>query len=111
MPIFLDLRFKDIYLAIVLSFVACGVKNRFDCCVDNGYNDNTELILIECTQVECSGLEIGCFIAVLTYTLNLFGLLDFRGSVYNAVVKALVELRNLLQLLAEDPDLVDSRRS
>ena len=95
-------------LATALSLAAYGVKKRFDCCVENGCNYNTELIECCSTQVTCSGLEIGDFVAVLTYTLNLFGPLNFLGSVYNAVVMALVDLRNLSELLAEDPDLVDA---
>lgn len=95
-------------LATALSLSAYGVKNRFDCCVENGCNYNTELIECCSTQVACSGLEIGDFVAVLTYTLNLFGPLNFLGSVYNAVVMAMVDLRNLSELLAEDPDLVDA---
>ena len=48
-------------------------------------------------QVTCSGLEIGDFVAVLTYTLNLFGQLNFLGSVYNAVVMALIDLRSSVE--------------
>ncbi|GFH50432.1 hypothetical protein CTEN210_06908 [Chaetoceros tenuissimus] len=87
-----------------LSFVAHEVKNRFDCYVDNGYNENTDLI--ECTWVECSGLEIGWVIAVLTYILDLFGLLYYHGSVHYVFIKALAYWRNISALLAEDSDLV-----
>lgn len=94
-------------LAVSLILAANGIRDRFNCCLDNGCELNG---LIECcsTQQECTGMEIGDFVAVLTYTLNLFGPLQFLGSVYNAIVMALVDLRNLSELLAEEPDLNDA---
>jgi ATP-binding cassette subfamily B protein len=53
-------------------------------------------------------MEIGDFVAVLTYTLNLFMPLNFLGSVYNAIVMAMVDLTNLSELLAENPDVTDA---
>eukprot|EP00979_Chaetoceros_neogracilis_P012861 scaffold3520_cov250-Chaetoceros_neogracile.AAC.2 len=96
-------------LATALVLSAYGIKSRFECCNDNGCagGDN----LVECCSKlggTCGGLEIGDFVAVLTYTLNLFGPLNFLGSVYNAVVMAMVDLRNLSELLAEEPDLADA---
>jgi ABC-type multidrug transport system fused ATPase/permease subunit len=95
-------------LATALVLTSYGVKIRFDCCLDNGCEISN---LIECCSNigdSCGGLEIGDFVAVLTYTLNLFGPLNFLGSVYNAIVMALVDLRNLSELLAEEPDLKDA---
>jgi ABC-type transport system involved in Fe-S cluster assembly, permease and ATPase components len=95
-------------LATALVLTSYGVKIRFNCCLDNGCEMNN---LIECCSTigdSCDGLEIGDFVAVLTYTLNLFGPLNFLGSVYNAIVMALVDLRNLSELLAEEPDLKDA---
>jgi ABC-type transport system involved in Fe-S cluster assembly fused permease/ATPase subunit len=94
-------------LAISLILATNGIRERFDCCLDNGCESNG---LIECcaSQPSCEGMEIGDFVAVLTYTLNLFGPLQFLGSVYNAIVMAMVDLRNLSELLAEEPDLVDA---
>jgi len=95
-------------LATALVLTSYGVKIRFDCCIDNGCEVSN---LIECCsrfRDTCNGLEIGDFVAVLTYTLNLFGPLNFLGSVYNAIVMALVDLRNLSELLAEEPDLKDA---
>ena len=51
---------------------------------------------------------MGDFVAVLTYTLNLFQPLNFLGSVYNAVVMAIIDLTNLSELLAENPDVTDA---
>lgn len=53
-------------------------------------------------------MEVGDFVTVLTYVLNLFQPLNFLGSVYNAIVMAFIDLTNLSELLAENPDVVDS---
>ena len=52
-------------------------------------------------------MEVGDFVAVLTYTLQLFAPLNFLGSIYNAVVMAIIDLTNLSELLAENPDVID----
>jgi len=95
-------------LATALVLSAYGIKSRNDCCLSNGC---VETGLIGCCSnlgAICGGLEVGDFVTVLTYTLNLFGPLNFLGSVYNAIVMALVDLRNLSELLAEEPDLQDA---
>ncbi|EEC49169.1 predicted protein, partial [Phaeodactylum tricornutum CCAP 1055/1] len=69
-------------LAAALSLAALGIKKRVDC--------------------------LGDFVAVLTYTLNLFAPLNFLGSIYNAVVMAVIDLTNLSELLAENPDVTDA---
>lgn len=53
-------------------------------------------------------LEIGSFVSIASYVQNLFAPLSFLGSVYNAVIQALVDMTNLSELLAEEPDLVDA---
>lgn len=98
-------------LAISLALAANGIRERFNCCLDNGCEVSG---LVECCSTKgnvCGGMEVGDFVAVLTYTLNLFGPLNFLGSVYNAIVMALVDLRNLSELLAEEPDLVDDPKA
>lgn len=95
-------------LAAALVLSTYGIKLRFDCCLDNGCVQDG---LISCCSDKgdvCGGLEVGDFVTVLTYTLNLFGPLNFLGSVYNAIVMAMVDLRNLSELLAEEPDLQDA---
>jgi len=54
-------------------------------------------------------MDIGDFVSVLTYTIQLFMPLNFLGSVYNAIVMATVDLTNLSELLAETPDIVDAK--
>eukprot|EP00594_Rhizosolenia_setigera_P011092 CAMPEP_0178969328 /NCGR_PEP_ID=MMETSP0789-20121207/18787_1 /TAXON_ID=3005 /ORGANISM="Rhizosolenia setigera, Strain CCMP 1694" /LENGTH=877 /DNA_ID=CAMNT_0020655433 /DNA_START=52 /DNA_END=2682 /DNA_ORIENTATION=+ len=86
-------------LATCLSLAAMGVKARYDCC---GTLDNAE-----CGYDTCPGMEIGDFVAVLSYTASLFAPLNFLGSVYNAIVMAFIDLTNLSELLAQNPDIQD----
>jgi len=51
---------------------------------------------------------VGDFVAVLSYINNLFFPLNFLGSVYNAIVNAVIDLTNLSELLAESPDVIDA---
>jgi len=53
-------------------------------------------------------MQIGDFVTVLTYTIQLFTPLNFLGTVYNAIVMAMVDLAHLSHLLAENPDVVDA---
>ena len=86
---------------------AWGIKQRIDCCIELGCD-----AVSECCQAidsaTCPGMQVGDFVAVLTYTLQLFAPLNFLGSVYNAVVMAVIDLTNLSELLAENPDVTDS---
>ncbi|CAB9528099.1 Lactococcin-G-processing and transport ATP-binding protein LagD [Seminavis robusta] len=96
-------------LAHCLSLAAYGIQQRSDCCIKEA---GCEALFSECCQatshLECPGMEVGDFVAVLTYTLNLFQPLNFLGSVYNAIVMAMIDLSNLSELLAENPDVTDS---
>mmetsp|Transcript_14914 Transcript_14914/g.27143 ORF Transcript_14914/g.27143 Transcript_14914/m.27143 type:complete len:916 (+) Transcript_14914:127-2874(+) len=93
-------------LATCLSLAVISIKNRIDCCISVGCDKGNS----ECcsTSQVCSGLEIGDFVAVLTYTLNLFAPLSYLGSIYSSIVMSLVDLANLSELLVENPDVVDA---
>jgi len=93
-------------LATCLSLAVVSIRNRIDCCLSFG----CDLGNSECcsTSEHCTGLEMGDFIAVLTYTLNLFAPLNYLGSIYNSMVMSLVDLANLSELLVENPDVVDA---
>lgn len=93
-------------LATALSLAAMGIKKKMDCCEANGCDyGNSEC----CSQHEtCTGMEVGDFVAVLSYTIQLFAPLNFLGSVYNAVIMAFIDLSNLSELLAEQADVVDA---
>mmetsp|Transcript_18273 Transcript_18273/g.38376 ORF Transcript_18273/g.38376 Transcript_18273/m.38376 type:complete len:950 (+) Transcript_18273:92-2941(+) len=93
-------------LAVCLSLAVVSIRNRIDCCLSFGCDRGNS----ECCSASqvCSGLEIGDFVAVLTYTLNLFQPLNYLGSIYNSIIMSLVDLTNLSELLVENPDVVDA---
>jgi ABC-type transport system involved in Fe-S cluster assembly fused permease/ATPase subunit len=95
-------------LATSLSLAALAIKDRMDCCVNNGCSDFNSDCCSNLSDI-CPGMEIGDFVSVLTYTINLFTPLNFLGSVYNAIVMAIVDLTNLSELLAENPDVTDAK--
>jgi ABC-type transport system involved in Fe-S cluster assembly fused permease/ATPase subunit len=98
----------QICLALSLSLATNGIRQRIDCCVAQGCDSGVS----ECCQAvdfdTCPGMEVGDFVAVFTYTLQLFQPLNFLGTVYNAIVMAIVDLTNLSQLLAQNPDIEDN---
>mmetsp|Transcript_16120 Transcript_16120/g.34837 ORF Transcript_16120/g.34837 Transcript_16120/m.34837 type:complete len:879 (-) Transcript_16120:38-2674(-) len=65
------------------------------------------LVLSAQALVEGEGKELGDFVAVNVYILNVFTPLNFLGTIYNMVVNALVEMKNFGQLLAEPSDIKD----
>ena len=96
-------------LATALSLAVLGIRKRSLCCTEIM---GCDAIISDCcasiSTAECPGMKVGDFVAVLTYTLNLFAPLNFLGSVYNSVVMAVVDLGNMAELLAENPDVVDA---
>lgn len=95
-------------LAVSLSLAALGIKQRLDCCINAGCDSG----LSDCCQAvdnnTCPGMQVGDFVAVLSYTIQLFTPLNFLGSVYNTIVMAMIDLSNLSMLLAQNPDVVDA---
>lgn len=94
-------------LATALSLAVLAIQDRMNCCLRNGCDDGNSDCCSSLSDV-CPGMEVGDFVAVLTYTINLFTPLNFLGSVYNAIVMAVVDLTNLSELLAENPDITDA---
>jgi len=106
---FLNISQKMILTACLgtsLSLAAFGIQKKAECCVENGCESGLDECCSKMTS--CSGMEVGDFVAVLTYTLQLFAPLNFLGSVYNAIVMAMIDLNNLSELLAESPDVTDA---
>ena len=96
-------------LAVALSLSALGIKQRIDCCTaDGGCSAGVSDCCRSIPTSVCPGMEVGDFVAVLTYTLQLFQPLNFLGSVYNAIVMAIIDLTNLSELLAQNPDVTDA---
>ncbi|KAL3915760.1 MAG: hypothetical protein SGILL_005496 [Bacillariaceae sp.] len=95
-------------LGIALSLSALGIKQRIDCCIDHGCESGVSDCCAAIDNATCPGMQVGDFVAVLTYTMQLFQPLNFLGSVYNAIVMAIVDLTNLSELLAESRDVTDA---
>lgn len=94
-------------LATCLSLAIMSIRDRSECCIQAGCaTGNSEC----CSALDsiCPGLEVGDFVAVLSYTINLFMPLNYLGSVYNMIVMSMVDLANLSEILAENPDVVDA---
>jgi len=98
----------QICLATALSLSAMGIRQRIDCCMASGCDSGVSECCQNLSMDECPGMQVGDFVAVLTYTVQLFAPLNFLGSVYNAIVMALIDLTNLSELLAESPDVTDA---
>jgi ABC-type transport system involved in Fe-S cluster assembly fused permease/ATPase subunit len=96
-------------LAVALSLSAMGIKQRVDCCIDHGCDSGISDCCQAITSKTCPGMYVGDFVAVLTYTMQLFQPLNFLGSVYNAIVMAVIDLTNLSELLAQNPDVTDAQ--
>mmetsp|Transcript_37482 Transcript_37482/g.77758 ORF Transcript_37482/g.77758 Transcript_37482/m.77758 type:complete len:894 (-) Transcript_37482:401-3082(-) len=96
-------------MATALSLAAFGIEKRTSCCVETA---GCETGISDCcrnvSSEMCPGMEVGDFVAVLTYISQLFTPLNFLGSVYNAIVMAMIDLTNLSELLAESPDVTDA---
>mmetsp|Transcript_22862 Transcript_22862/g.45730 ORF Transcript_22862/g.45730 Transcript_22862/m.45730 type:complete len:844 (+) Transcript_22862:75-2606(+) len=96
-------------LLTALILAVYGIKKRDNCCLKNFMEceAGAEEKLC-CPQTDCPGMNIGDFVAVFTYILQLFFPLNFLGTVYNAVVMALIDLANLSDILQEKPDVADA---
>ena len=97
-------------LACSLSLAGWGIKQRADCCIrEMGCDSSISECCESVSQDSCPGMSVGDFVAVLSYTLNLFAPLNFLGSVYNSIVMSLIDLSHLSDLLAETPDVEDAK--
>jgi len=54
-------------------------------------------------------MNLGDFVAVLSYTMNLFQPLNHLARVYSQIMTATIDLQNLSELLATEPDIKDIR--
>lgn len=93
-------------LAAALALTVHAIQLRQDCCL---LEAGCESMLSDCClESHCGGMQVGDFVAVLTFVNQLFGPLNFLGSVYNSIVMALIDLTSMSELLAESPDVTDA---
>eukprot|EP00977_Amphora_coffeiformis_P021529 scaffold9441_cov167-Amphora_coffeaeformis.AAC.8 len=91
-----------------LCIVVLSIRDRSRCCEVSGC-ESTDFECCDELSPPCPGMQVGDFVAVLQYTVQLFTPLNFLGSIYNAIVMAIVDLTNLSELLAEDADIKDTK--
>ena len=65
-------------------------------------------LLMSGKAVTDGDMTLGTWVAVQTWVTRVFVPLNFLGSVYSMIVNALVDVRNLSELLSESPDIVDA---
>ena len=68
-------------------------------------------LIFAARKIKEGKMNIGEFVAVNVYIINIFTPLSFLGAIYNAIVTALVDMRNLSQLLSEEPDVKDKEEA
>lgn len=84
-----SLSLLNILQQLIVNFTLCG-----------------GMILATLRVLETSG-NLGDFVAVNTYIINVFTPLNFLGTIYNMVVNAIVDMKSFGQLLAETSEVQD----
>lgn len=64
-------------------------------------------IILSAQAVIAGEMTIGGWVAVQAWVTTIYQPLNFLGSIYAAIVQALIDVKNLSELLSEDPDIVD----
>jgi len=68
-------------------------------------------MLIATSRLLQKGGDLGQFVAVNAYLLQIFQPLSFLGAIYSMVINAIVDFRNFGQLLAEKSDVQDAPKA
>jgi ABC-type transport system involved in Fe-S cluster assembly fused permease/ATPase subunit len=100
----------QVCLGTALVLTARGIQQRLDCCTEavgcsSGVSECCQSVGIDV----CPGMQVGDFVAVLSYILSLFAPLNFLGSMYNAVLMGLVDLGTLSKIFCQAPDIIDAK--
>lgn len=69
----------------------------------------TLIMLLAGRDVEAGRITVGQFVMVNTYLLQLYGPLNFLGSVYSAIRTAMVDLEHMFGLIEEDIEVADPK--
>lgn len=64
-------------------------------------------MLISGQAVAKGDMTIGSWVAIQSWVAAVFVPLNFLGTVYAMIVQSLIDIRNLSELLSEQPDIVD----
>eukprot|EP00471_Norrisiella_sphaerica_P002217 CAMPEP_0184492320 /NCGR_PEP_ID=MMETSP0113_2-20130426/22859_1 /TAXON_ID=91329 /ORGANISM="Norrisiella sphaerica, Strain BC52" /LENGTH=799 /DNA_ID=CAMNT_0026877043 /DNA_START=52 /DNA_END=2451 /DNA_ORIENTATION=+ len=66
------------------------------------------VLCVSAYRVSRGDMNVGDFVAINAYIVQLFAPLSFLGTIYNAIIQAFVDMQNLSDLLALEPDVVDA---
>jgi ABC-type transport system involved in Fe-S cluster assembly fused permease/ATPase subunit len=64
-------------------------------------------LLIAGWQVHEGEMSIGNFVAVNAYVSSMFAPLNFLGYIYQGIIQGMIDVKNLSELLSQEPDVVD----
>jgi len=104
----------DRYVKAVEKYQQYNLKIFFSL---NGLNGMQQLIMnftlagvmiVAAHQVSRGVITLGDWVAIYSWVMTIFVPLNFLGSIYQGIVQALVDIRNLSELLSTDTDLVDA---
>jgi ABC-type transport system involved in Fe-S cluster assembly fused permease/ATPase subunit len=65
-------------------------------------------LLLSAKRVVDKEATIGEFTAVMVYVMQVFAPLSFLGTIYSVIVQSVIDMQHLSQLLAREPEIVDS---
>jgi len=65
-------------------------------------------LLLAGWEVQHGRMEIGGFVAVQAYVTSMFAPLNFLGVVYQGIIQGMIDVKNLCELLSQEPDVVDA---
>lgn len=65
-------------------------------------------LIIAAAAIKNGSMSVGDFVAVLSYTINLFQPLNYLAKVYSQILTAVIDLQNLSELRALVPDIRDA---
>jgi ABC-type transport system involved in Fe-S cluster assembly fused permease/ATPase subunit len=103
------------YGAVVQSFQTAAYWSKASV---SGLNISQGAIIQGCTFIcmviaahavasHTHGFNVGMFVAVEMYLINIFSPFDFLGSLYEWYIQCLIDLQNLSEVLSEQPDVND----
>ena len=53
-------------------------------------------------------MDFGGFVAVQAYITSMFGPLNWLGMVYQGIIQGMIDVKNLCDLLSQQPDVSDA---
>ena len=101
------------YIKAVTRYQMLNLKIMFSL---NGLNATQNLIMtttlgavmvIGARQVVDGDISVGDWVAIYSWVITIFQPLFFLGTIYQVMVQAFVDIKNLSELLSTEPDLED----